>query len=91
MLTLKLFKSARLARTLSILFASLALLSAPHIGRAQSTPDDYPTKPVKIVVSFTAGGTTDVIARSVGQLLSEKFKQSFIVENRPGSGGNIGN
>ena len=91
MLTLKLFKSARLARTLSILFASLALLSAPHIGRAQSTPDDYPTKPVKIVVSFTAGGTTDVIARSVGQLLSEKFKQSFIVENKPGSGGNIGN
>ena len=43
------------------------------------------------MVAFTAGGTTDVIARSVGQLLSEQFKQPFVVENKPGSGGNIGN
>jgi tripartite-type tricarboxylate transporter receptor subunit TctC len=53
--------------------------------------EDYPTKPVKVVVSFTAGGTTDVIARSVSQYLSEQFKQPFIIENKPGSGGNIGN
>lgn len=57
---------------------------------AQSVAD-YPTKPVKVVVSFTAGGTTDVIARSVSQLLAEQFKQSFVIENKPGSGGNIGN
>jgi len=52
---------------------------------------DYPNKAVKIVVSFTAGGTTDVIARSVSQLLAEQFKQAFVIENKPGSGGNIGN
>ena len=52
---------------------------------------NYPTKTVKVVVSFTAGGTTDVIARSVSQLLAEQFKQSFVIENKPGSGGNIGN
>ncbi len=55
------------------------------------TISDYPVKPVKIVVSFTAGGTTDVIARSVSQLLAEQFKQPFVIENKPGSGGNIGN
>lgn len=60
-------------------------------SHAQSVASDYPNKPVKVVVSFTAGGTTDVIARSVSQVLSEKFKQSFIIENKPGSGGNIGN
>jgi hypothetical protein len=52
---------------------------------------NYPVKPVKVVVSFSAGGTTDVIARSVSQLLAEQFKQSFVIENKPGSGGNIGN
>ncbi len=67
-----------------------ALLCIPWVARAEST-DDWPSRPVKIVVAFTAGGTTDVIARSVGQLLSEQFKQPFVIENKPGSGGNIGN
>ena len=53
--------------------------------------EDYPNKSVKVIVSFTAGGTTDVIARSVSQLLAEQFKQPFVIENKPGSGGNIGN
>ena len=66
------------------------LLCLPLAASAQSA-DDWPSRPVKIVVAFTAGGTTDVIARSVGQLLSEQFKQPFVVENKPGSGGNIGN
>lgn len=51
---------------------------------------DYPARPVKVVVAFTAGGTTDILARSMSQKLSERFKQTFIVENRPGGGGNIG-
>ena len=66
------------------------LLCIPLVARAESA-DDWPSRPVKIVVAFTAGGTTDVIARSVGQLLSEQFKQPFVIENKPGSGGNIGN
>ena len=67
-----------------------ALLSIPWAASAE-VADDWPSRPVKIVVAFTAGGTTDVIARSVGQLLSEQFRQPFVIENKPGSGGNIGN
>ena len=67
-----------------------AQLSLATCASAQSA-DDWPSRPVKIVVAFTAGGTTDVIARSLGQSLSEQFKQPFVVENKPGSGGNIGN
>jgi tripartite-type tricarboxylate transporter receptor subunit TctC len=52
--------------------------------------ESYPVKPVHIVVAFSAGGTTDILARSVGQQLSERMKQPFIVENKPGGGGNIG-
>ena len=51
---------------------------------------DYPNKPVKVIVAFTAGGTTDILTRAVSQKLSEKLKQSFIVDNKPGAGGNLG-
>ncbi|SDP17414.1 Tripartite-type tricarboxylate transporter, receptor component TctC [Ralstonia sp. 25mfcol4.1] len=57
---------------------------------APARADDYPTKPVRVVVAFTAGGTTDMLARSVSQQLAQRFKQSFVVDNRPGAGGNIG-
>jgi len=66
-----------------------ALLGYAFSTHAQSA-QDYPTKPVKIIVSFTAGGTTDIIARSVGLNLAEKLKQPFVIENKPGAGGNIG-
>ena len=52
--------------------------------------DNYPSKTIKIVNNFPAGGPADVLARSVGQVLAEKFKQAVIVENKPGAGGNIG-
>jgi len=58
----------------------------PVITQAQS----YPTRPVRIVVAFSAGGTTDILARSVGQQLTERLKQPFVVDNKPGAGGNIG-
>ena len=50
----------------------------------------YPVKPVKVVVAFTAGGTTDILARMVAQQLTEKLKQPFVIDNKPGAGGNLG-
>ena len=51
---------------------------------------DYPTRPVRIVVAFPAGGSSDIVARLMGQWLSERLGQAFIIENRPGAGTNIG-
>ena len=50
----------------------------------------YPTKPIKIIVPYTAGGTTDLLARTVGHKLSERWKQPVIIDNRPGANGIIG-
>jgi tripartite-type tricarboxylate transporter receptor subunit TctC len=52
--------------------------------------DSYPTHPVRIVVGFAAGSTSDILSRLIGQWLSQRLGQQFIVENRPGAGGNIG-
>src|SRR5213592_745363 len=70
---------------LRIFIAGIAALAA-----AGAAAQSYPTKPVKIIVAFTAGGTTDIMARTLAQRLSERFKQTFVVENRPGAGGNLG-
>jgi len=62
-----------------------ALPSVPHIARAQA----YPSRPVRIVVGLTAGSASDIVARIMGQWLSEHLGQQFVVENRPGAGTNI--
>jgi tripartite-type tricarboxylate transporter receptor subunit TctC len=71
----------------AVLAAALLLGLSAH---AQAQTVAYPAKPVRVVVAFTAGGTTDMIARSVGQQLADKLKQSFVIDNKPGGGGNIG-
>ena len=76
---------ATLLRPLAAVLTGL-LLTTGGAAIAQ----DYPVKPVRVVVAFTAGGTTDMLARSVGQVLTERLKQPFIIDNRPGGGGNIG-
>jgi tripartite-type tricarboxylate transporter receptor subunit TctC len=69
------------------LAASAAALPAiPCIARA----DTYPSHPVRLVVGFAAGSTTDILARLMGQWLSQRLGQQFVIENRPGAGGNIG-
>src|SRR4051794_6004083 len=63
-----------------------ALPAVSRIARAQA----YPARPVHIIVTFAAGASTDVHGRLHGQWLSERLGQPFIVENRPGGGGNLG-
>jgi tripartite-type tricarboxylate transporter receptor subunit TctC len=63
-----------------------AFPAASRVARAQT----YPTQPVRIIVGVTAGGSADIVARLMGQWLSERLGQPFIIENRPGAGGNIG-
>src|SRR3981081_3067478 len=63
-----------------------ALPAFSRTARAQN----YPTRPVRIIVGFPAGGASDITARMLGQWLSERLGQQFIIENRPRAGTNIG-
>src|SRR5262249_19311188 len=68
------------------LAAGAAVLPAvSHIARAQA----YPSRPVRWIVGFTAGGGNDITARLMGQWLTERLGQPFVIENRPGAGTNI--
>ena len=71
-------------RVLQGIIAAVLLLA----GVAPSWAEGYPTRPVRIVVGFPAGGPTDVIARIVAQKLSDSLGQQFVVENIAGAGGN---
>lgn len=70
---------------MTALFALMGTLATPAAMAA-----DYPVKPVKIVVGYPPGGTTDLLARSVGVQLQEALKQSVVIDNKPGAGGGIG-
>jgi tripartite-type tricarboxylate transporter receptor subunit TctC len=73
-------------RTFLHLAAGAAAL--PALSRV-ATAQSYPSRPVRLVVGFAAGSTTDILARLMGQWLSERLGQQFIIENRPGAAGNI--
>jgi len=66
------------------------LLAWAALAASSALAQGYPNKPVKVVVAFTAGGTTDILARLVAQQLTEKLKQPFVIDNKPGAGGNLG-
>jgi tripartite-type tricarboxylate transporter receptor subunit TctC len=67
----------------SVSFVFLSVVAPVHAQQ-------YPTKAVRLIVGFPAGGTSDIMARLTGQKLSEAWGQTFIIDNRPGAGGNIG-
>ena len=68
----------------------MAAALAAALCASQAVAQDYPTKPVRLIVPFPAGGSSDVVARFIAQGLSEKMGQQFVVENRAGAGGNLG-
>jgi tripartite-type tricarboxylate transporter receptor subunit TctC len=69
-----------------VLTLGVATLGLAPVASAQ----DYPAKPVRLIVPYVAGGAADIFGRTIGQKLTEAFRQSFVVENRPGANGGIG-
>src|SRR6476619_6506820 len=80
---------ARLSRSMAVLLALIVAGWCAPAARA----DDYPVKPVTIIVPYTPGGSTEILARMVGQKLEERLGKSVIIENTPASlrGGTSGN
>src|SRR4030088_1931606 len=67
----------------------LLALAVAAVPATQAVAADYPTRPVTLIVAFTPGGPSDVLARIVGRQLEKILGQTFVIENRPGGAGNI--
>ena len=65
-------------------------LAMPAMPRVAAAAQGYPSRPVRLIVPFGSAGATDIVARLIGQWLSERLAQPFVIENRPGAGGNLG-
>ena len=65
-------------------------MSSLFVSARRAAAADYPTRPIRFLVACSPGGATDIIARLIGQRLSERLGQQFVIENKPGAGNNIG-
>ena len=74
----------------SFIGAVVALAALVGSGSAVAQAQTYPAKPIRLVVPFPPGGSLDVVARAIGQKLTESWGQPVLIDNRPGAGGNIG-
>ena len=77
-------------RSVHALLLGVILAGATLVAAAPAAAADYPTRAVHWIVPYPPGGTTDLLARLIGQYLSEHLGQTFIIENKPGGGNNIG-
>ena len=80
-------RAALSAKSRSVAALLCSLLSAPATAQ---NPHDYPNRPVRWIVPFAPSGPTDLMSRAVAEKLSQRLGQQFVVDNRPGAGGNIG-
>ena len=70
-------------------FATMSLIAATHTGAAQNAPNDYPTRPIRLLVPFPPGGGADALARIITPKLTDSMHQTWVVDNRGGAGGNL--
>jgi len=78
------------SRRNAITLVAIGLPALIALANSAAAALDYPTRPVRFVVGYPPGGATDILARLIGQRLSEKLGQQFVIENKPGAGNNIG-
>lgn len=79
-----------MVRRSRILRSLLALTAASLLASPLLAADNWPSKPIRLVVPYPPGGSSDIIARSIGQLISQELKQTVVIENKPGANGNLG-
>src|SRR5689334_373215 len=74
----------------TLLGGTAGLLAAPALVTSARAQANWPDRPVRIIIPYPGGGSTDVLARILGERMKNKFGEPFVIENRPGAGGNIG-
>lgn len=74
----------------SFVAVTLAVASAPAAAQTSGQAAPWPSKPIKLVVPYAPGGTTDVVARMVAEYLGQKLGQNIVVDNKPGKGAMVG-